>query len=186
MDVVKVWYETTAQHSQCNAIKWTVSTQIFLWMIAKSFLTLFQLFICLTEKALALWNAAIATASTACQIANNTHLLWISFLCILIIYWPIFLCYAFKVTYLFIWSLSLVLERWKRGRKWFRWSRLIGEWDSPRSWKLVKTFSSILRNSNPKPQVDIYTRTLWNFTSKCFIWNITYLLCFWEMENSLA
>lgn len=54
MDVVNVWYETTVQHSQCNAIKWTVSTQIVLWMIAKSFLTLFQLFICLEEKALAL------------------------------------------------------------------------------------------------------------------------------------
>lgn len=104
MDVVKVWYEMTAQRSQWKAIKWTIQCQIVLWMAAKSFLTLFQLFICLAKKTLVLWNAAIATTSIACQTANNMHIFEsLSFLCILIIYLAHFLCCVFKVTYLFLW-----------------------------------------------------------------------------------
>lgn len=161
-------------------------------MTAKSFLTLFQLFICLAKKTLELWNAAIATASIACQIANNRHLLWISFLCILIIYLAHFLCCVFKVTYLFLWRLPLVLGRRKRERKCFRWSRFLGAWDSPRLWKLVRTLWCIWRNLKLNYQFYFllslaYTQVpFFNFISKCFIWDITYLHCLWEIENTLA
>lgn len=111
--------------------------QIVLGMTAKSFLTLFQLFISLAKKTLALWNAAIATASIACQITNSMHLLNLSFLCILIIYLAHFLCYVFKVTYLFLWRF------WggEGEKERFRWSRLLGASASPRQWKLVKKTS---------------------------------------------
>lgn len=36
------------------------------------------------------------------------------------------------------------------------------------------------------PQLGMYSSTFFNFTSKCFIWDITYLHCLGEIENTLV